>query len=46
MRYCFFLSVYQEACVKCSVGRNIGWCGAICGVMDFPIYDGQQIGNN
>ena len=29
----FFCLVYQEACVKCSVGRNIGWCGAICGVM-------------
>ena len=29
----FFCLVHQEACVKCSVGRNIGWCGAICGVM-------------
>ena len=28
-----FWLVYQEACVNCSVRRNIGWCGAICGVI-------------
>ena len=28
-----FCLVYQEACVNCSVRRNIGWCGAICGVI-------------
>ena len=28
-----FCLVYQEACVNCSVRRNIGWRGAICGVV-------------
>ena len=28
-----FCLVYQEACVNCSVRRNIGSCGAICGVI-------------
>ena len=34
VRYCFiFCLVFLETCVNCSVGRNIGWCGAICGVI-------------
>ena len=32
-----FCLVYQEACVNCSVRRNIGWCGAICGVIAWQI---------
>ena len=31
MRYCVFLSCLSRG--VCSVGRNIGWCGAICGVI-------------
>ena len=32
-----FCLVYQETCVNCSVRRNIGWCGAICGVIAWQI---------
>ena len=28
-----FCLAYQKARVNCSLCRNIGWCGAICGVI-------------